>query len=72
MLVCLDEDAETSFGEGDDVYEVHGHGPALAAVLSGQLDHFIYAVAFGLVSVVGSGAQMSAMCNAHWKVRFGG
>ena len=72
VLVCLDEDAEASFGEGDDVYEVHGHGPALAAVLSGQLDHFIYAVAFGLVSVVGSGAQMSAMCNAHWKVRFGG
>lgn len=72
VLVCLEEEAELAFGDGDDVYEVHGHGPALAAVLSGQLDHFIYAIALGLVSVVGSGAQTSAMCSAHWKVRFGG
>lgn len=72
VLVCLEEEAELSFGEGDDVYEVHGYGPALASVLSGQIDHFIYAVGLGVVSVVGSGAQMSAMCSAHWKVRFGG
>ena len=72
VVVCLDEDADLVLGEGDDVYEVHGYGPALAAVLSGQMDHFLYAVAFGVVSVVGSAAQMSAMCGAHWKVRFGG
>ncbi|KAA1427846.1 hypothetical protein [Nocardioides antri] len=72
VLVCLEEEAELVFGEGDDVYEVHGYGPALAAVLSGQIDHFLYAVGFGVVSVVGSGAHLSAMCGAHWKVRFGG
>lgn len=72
VLVCLEEEAELAFGEGDDVYEVHGYGPALATVLSGQIDHFLYALAFGVVSVVGSGAQTSAMCSAHWKVRFGG
>jgi len=72
VVVCLEEEAELAFGGGDDVYEVHGHGPTLAAVLSGQVDHFIYAIALGLVSVVGSGAQTSAMCGAHWKVRFGG
>jgi hypothetical protein len=72
VVVCLDEEAEVVFGDGDDVYEVHGYGPALAAVLSGQIDHFLYAVGFGVVSVVGSGAQTSAMCAAHWKVRFGG
>jgi hypothetical protein len=72
VVVCLDEEAELTFGDGDDVYEIHGYGPALAAVLSGQLDHFLYALAFGVVTVVGSGAQTSAMCGAHWKVRFGG
>jgi hypothetical protein len=72
VLVCLDEEAEIAFGEGGDVYEVHGYGPALSAVLSGQVDHFLYAVAAGAVTVVGSGAHMSAMCGAHWKVRFGG
>lgn len=72
VLVCLDEETELAFGEGHDVFEVHGYGPALAAVLSGQLDHLIYAVGLGVVSVVGSVAQMSAMCSAHWKVRFGG
>jgi hypothetical protein len=72
VLVCLDEEGEVAFGEGDDVYEVHGYGPALAAVLSGQLDHFLYALAFGVITVVGSAAQTSAMCAAHWKVRFGG
>jgi hypothetical protein len=72
VVVCLDEDADAVFGVGDDVYEIHGYGPALAAVLSGQMDHFLYAIAFGVVSIVGSGAQTSAMCGAHWKVRFGG
>jgi hypothetical protein len=72
VLFCLEEEAELAFGEGDDVYEIHGSGPALAAVLSGQIDHFLFAVGLGVVSVVGSGAQMSAMCGAHWKVRFGG
>ena len=72
VLVCVDEEAELSFGDGDDLYEIHGYGPGLAAVLSGQIEHFIYAVGFGVVSVVGSGAHMSAMCAAHWKVRFGG
>lgn len=72
LVVCIEEEAELALGEGEDVYEVHGHGPALAAVLSGQVDHFIYAIALGLVAVVGSGAQTSAMCSAHWKVRFGG
>ena len=72
VLVCLDEEDELAFGEGDDVYEIHGYGPALAAVLSGQIDHFLYAVGLGVVSAVGSAAQTSAMCGAHWKVRFGG
>jgi hypothetical protein len=72
VIVCLDEEAEVTFGEGDDGYEIHGYGPALAAVLSGQIENFLYALAFGVVTVVGSAAHMSAMCGAHWKVRFGG
>lgn len=72
VLVCLDEEDESAFGEGDDVFEIHGSGRALAAVLSGQIDSFLLAAALGVVTVVGSAAQMSVMCGAHWKVRFGG
>lgn len=72
VVACLDEEAQEVYGDGADSYEIHGYGPALAAVLSGQMDHFLYAVAFGVVSIVGSAAQMSVMCSAHWKVRFGG
>jgi hypothetical protein len=72
VVVCWDEEAEATFGEGDDAYQIHGFGPALAAVLSGQVDSFLLAAAFGMVSVVGSAAQLSVMCGAHWKVRFGG
>lgn len=72
VIVCWDEEAEVSFGEGDDVYQIHGYGPALAAVLSGQVDSFLIAAAYGAVSIVGSSAHMSVMCGAHWKVRFGG
>jgi hypothetical protein len=72
VIVCWDEEAEATFGDGDDVYQIHGYGPALAAVLSGQVDSFLIAAAYGVVSIVGSAAQMSVMCGAHWKVRFGG
>jgi hypothetical protein len=74
VIVCWDEEARESFGEGegDDVYEIHGYGSALAAVLSGQVDSFLIAAAYGVVSIVGSAAHMSVMCGAHWKVRFGG
>jgi hypothetical protein len=72
LVVCLDEETQEVYGEGEDSYEIHGYGPALAAVLSGQVEHFLHAVAFGVVSIVGSAAQMSVMCGAHWKVRFGG
>jgi hypothetical protein len=72
VIVCLEEEAREVYGDGDDAYEIHGYGPALAAVLSGQIENFLYAVAFGVVSIVGTAAQMSVMCDAHWKVRFGG
>jgi hypothetical protein len=72
VVVCEDEDSELSFGDGSDAYEIHGVGPALAAVFCGQGDSFLFAVALGAVSVVGTAAQFSAMCGAHWKVRFGG
>jgi hypothetical protein len=74
VIVCWDEEAQESFGEseGADVFEIHGYGPALAAVLSGQVDSFLIAVAYGVVTIVGSAAHMSVMCGAHWKVRFGG
>jgi hypothetical protein len=73
VIVCLEEEAQEVYGDGDeDAYEIHGYGPALAAVLSGQIENFLYAVAFGVVSIVGTAAQMSVMCGAHWKVRFGG
>lgn len=72
VVVCRDEEAQEVLGDGDDSYEIHGYGPALAAVLSGQVDSFLIAVALGLVSGVGSAAQSSVMCGAHWKVRFGG
>lgn len=72
VIVCWEEEAQEAFGTGDDVYEIHGYGPALAAVLSGQIDSFLIAVAVGAVSIVGSAAHMSVMCGAHWKVRFGG
>jgi hypothetical protein len=71
VVVCLDEEAQEAHGEGEDSYEIHGYGTALAAVLSGQIENFLHAVAFGVVSIVGSAAQMSVMCGAHWKVRFG-
>jgi hypothetical protein len=74
VIVCCGEDEKTqeTFGAGDDFYEIHGSAPVLAAVLSGQVDSFLIAVAGGLISVVGSAAHMSVMCGAHWKVRFGG
>lgn len=72
IVVCWDEEAQEVLGDGDDSYEIHGYGPALAAVLSGQVDSFLIAVGLGLVSGVGSAAQSSVMCGAHWKVRFGG
>jgi hypothetical protein len=71
IVTCLEDESQVVFGDGDDAFEVRGYGPAIAAVLSGQIDHFLYAIAFGVISVVGSGAHMSAMCAAHWKVRFG-
>lgn len=72
VIVCWDEESEATFGDGDDVYQIHGYGPALAAVLSGQVDSFLIAAAYGLVSIVGSAAQMSVVSGGHWKVRFGG
>jgi hypothetical protein len=72
VVVCQDEEAEAVFGDGDDVFEIHGYSPVLSAVLSGQGDAFLFAAAVGFISVVGTGAQMSVMCGAHWKVRFHG
>jgi hypothetical protein len=72
VVVCQDEESEVVFGDGSDAFEIHGASPALAAVLSGQGDSFLFAVALGMISVVGSFAQMSVMCGAHWKVRFDG
>lgn len=72
VVVCTDDDAEATFGEGGDVFEVHGDGFSLASVLSGQLDSFVFAVGLGMVTVLGSLAHLSAICAAHWKVRFGG
>lgn len=72
VVVCWEEDAQETFGDGDDVYEIHGYGEGVASVLSGQVDSFLIALAYGAVSVVGSAAHTSVMCGAHWKVRFGG
>ncbi|MEV0600308.1 hypothetical protein AB0I82_13555 [Streptomyces sp. NPDC050315] len=71
-VVCSTEEQEAHFGEGPGAaYEVHGPGDALAAAFSGRGDSFLFAIATG-VTVVGSVGQLSAMCGAHWKVRFGG
>jgi hypothetical protein len=72
VIACWDEEAQEVFGDGDDVYEIHGYGEAIAAVLSGQVDSFLIALAYGVVTAVGSAAHSSAVCGAHWKVRFGG
>ncbi|GAB4009938.1 hypothetical protein [Nocardioides ultimimeridianus] len=70
VIVCSDEGAELRFGDREETFEIHGGSDALAAVLSGHGDNFLYAVALGFVSIVGRSAQMSAICGAHWKVRF--
>jgi hypothetical protein len=72
VVVCQDEESEVVFGDGSDAFQIHGYGPMLASVLSGRGDSFLFAAAAGAISVVGSAAQMSVMCGAHWKVRFGG
>jgi hypothetical protein len=72
VIVSWDDEGREEFGEGDDVYEVHGYGQGLAAVLSGQIDSFLIAIAYGVVTAIGSAAHSSVMCGAHWKVRFGG
>jgi hypothetical protein len=72
VVVCQDEEDEVAFGDGSNRFEIHGTGPALAQVLSGQIDMFLFAVGLGMISVVGSAAQLSVMCAAHWKVRFDG
>jgi hypothetical protein len=41
-------------------------------VLSGRGDSFLLVVASGAITVVGGVGQLSVMCGAHWKVRFGG
>ncbi|MFF9135564.1 hypothetical protein ACF1AY_35130 [Streptomyces sp. NPDC014776] len=71
-VVCQTEGREARFGEDSGaVYEVHGPADALAAAFSGRGDSFLFAIAAG-VTVVGGVGQLSAMCGAHWKVRFGG
>jgi hypothetical protein len=70
-VVCIDEEQEVHLGEGSQSYEVHGPAEALSAVFSGRFDSFLFGLALG-VTVVGSVAHLSAMCGAHWKVRFGG
>ena len=70
VVVCQDEDAELRFGDGEATFEIHGTSAAIASVLSGQGDNFLFAVAVGALSIVGRSAQMSAICGAHWKVRF--
>ncbi|MFG3551883.1 hypothetical protein [Streptomyces sp. NPDC047725] len=71
-VVCRTEGQEARFGEDSGAaYEVHGPADALAAAFSGRGDSFLFAIASG-VTVVGGVGQLSAMCGAHWKVRFGG
>ncbi|MFE1954656.1 hypothetical protein ACFW9D_29775 [Streptomyces sp. NPDC059524] len=73
-VVCSTEEQEIRFGQGSEAgaaYEVHGPAEALAATFSGRGDSFLFALATG-VTVVGGVGQLSAMCGAHWKVRFGG
>ena len=72
VVVCTDDGAEATFGDGGDAFEVHGDSWSLASVLSGQLDSFVFAVGLGMLTVLGSVAHLSAVCAAHWKVRFGG
>ncbi|MBB4981673.1 MULTISPECIES: hypothetical protein [Streptomyces] len=69
-VVCQTEEEEIRFGEDAPAYEVHGPADALAAAFSGRGETFLFAIATG-VTVVGSVAHLSAMCGAHWKVRFG-
>ncbi|MFF9213279.1 hypothetical protein [Streptomyces sp. NPDC014791] len=70
-VVCQTEGQEVRFGEESGAYEVHGPADALSTVFSGRGDSFAFGLALG-VTVLGSVAQLSAMCGAHWKVRFGG
>lgn len=70
VVVCLDEGSEARFGDGPETFEIHGNADAIASVLSGQGDNFLFAVAIGALAVVGRSAQMSVICGAHWKVRF--
>lgn len=70
-LVCTDDGEELVLGEGMDVYEIHGSSQALAEVLSGRGESFLMVVASGAIAVVGGVGQLSVMCGAHWRVRFG-
>lgn len=72
VVVCTDDGEELVLGEGPDTYEIHGSADALAAVLTGRGDSFLLVVASGAITVVGGVGQLSVMCGAHWKVRFGG
>lgn len=70
-VVCATEEQEVTFGDASAAYEVHGPAEVLASLLTGRGMSFLFAVAMGAVAVVGSIAELSVMCGAHWKVRFG-
>lgn len=73
-IVCTTEDAgdqELLLGDNPETYEIHGPAPALAEAFSGRGDSFQSAMAAG-VTVVGGLGHLSALCGAHWRVKFGG
>ncbi|BAH51272.1 hypothetical protein [Rhodococcus opacus] len=72
VIVCIDNDERLVFGDGVATFEIHGSAESLSAVLSGMFDSFLIALGVGAVAVIGSAAQISVMCGAHWKVRFNG
>jgi len=72
VIVCTDDDERVVFGDGGATFEIHGSAESLSAVLSGWFDSFLIALGVGAITMVGSAAQVSVMCGAHWKVRFNG
>ena len=72
VVACTQDGTELALGDGSDQYEIHGDAEALAAVLTGRGESFLLVLASGAITAVGGVAQLSVMCGAHWKVRFGG
>jgi hypothetical protein len=72
IIVCTDDDERFVYGDGATTFEIHGSAESLSAVLGGRFDSFLIALGVGAVAVIGTAAQISVMCGAHWKVRFHG